>query len=140
MEIPIYFRHTPLLISVCSGDISLTMRYDQVIKRFEKYYFWMALDRNGWKIPAAAADVGMTREGLWAITKRYGLRPGRRPSDPIFLVGQKGIKKVRRVILLDPMDLAWLKSKGYLGSYGQLVRAGLRTLKRLPDSRIRELL
>jgi len=118
------------------------MNYIRALESFEKYFYWTALDRRNWNAPAAAADIGMTRQGVYNIIRRYRLKPESRPPGPSAFLVPEGIKQkpVRRVVLFDSLDFAWLKSKGHIGSLSQLVRAGLRGLKKMPESRIRGLL
>jgi len=136
----------PMIYLPCAqyvlSDIPLIMNYTKAKELFELYLIITALDRQAWKVPRAAEDLGITKQGVFRVIKKHKLRPGAKPpSFSSFLVPQ-GVKRkpARRVVLFDLEDLAWLRSKEHLGSYSQIVRASLRALRRLPEGRIRELL
>lgn len=138
MSLPIY-----LACFECVGcDILLGMKYLKAKESFELYLVIMALARNDWRPPRAAVELGITKQGVFRIMKKYKLKRGCRPPSPASFLIPEGVKlkPLRRVVLFDPLDLAWLKSKEHLGSYSQLLRAGLKILRKTPDRRIRELL
>ena len=136
----------PMIYLPCAqyvlSDIPLIMNYTKAKELFELYLIITALNRQGWKVPRAAADLGITKQGVFRVIKKYKLKPGSRPPSPASFLVSTGIKlkPVRRVVLFDPLDLAWLKSKEHLGSYSQLIRVGLKVLKKAPEARIRKLL
>jgi hypothetical protein len=117
------------------------MRYDKAKEALELYFTITALDRHGWIVSRAAVDLGMTKQGVFQIIKKHGLKQGVKPPSPAAFLIPEGIKlkPIRRVVLLDPLDYTWLRAKGHIGSYSQLIRAGIRALKGFPDRKIREL-
>jgi len=118
------------------------MEYPKAKERFELYYIITALNRHNWIVSRAAVELGITKQGVFQIIKKHKLKQGVRPPSPASFLTFEGLKlkPVRRVVLFDPLDLAWLKSKGNLGSYSQLLKAGLKILRKTPDQKIRELL
>lgn len=116
------------------------MRYSKAKDNFERYFVLAALQRNAWRIQVTASDLGLSRQGLDKIIKKHEIKPSSRLPDPAsFIAPSSGrVKMIRRVILFYPEETAWMKSMEP-ASFGQLVRAGLKLLRRLPESKVREL-
>jgi hypothetical protein len=115
------------------------MNYMKAKESFELYLVIGALDRNGWKIIPTAKELGITKQGVYKTIKKYKLKPGAKaPSLASFLIPEGvTMKPVRRVVLFDPLDFAWIRSRGHIGSYSQLVHAGIKALRGMSEHRIR---
>ena len=117
------------------------MEYLKAKKQFEQYFLLTTLMRHKWKVAEAADNIGLSRQGLFKLIKKYDLKPDSRLPVPSLFITSENLKlnPLRRVVLFDPHDIVWLKSKSHLGSYSELLRRALRLLKKLPDSKIKTL-
>lgn len=117
------------------------MKYLKAKEYFELYFILTALNRHEWKVLTAATDLGLSKQGIYKIIKKHKLRPGFKPPSPSSFLISGGLKQkpIRRIILFEPLDIAWLKSKSHLGSYSQLLRAAIKTLRKMTDSKIQKL-
>ncbi len=68
--------------AVCVEDLSDDIRgkparrtgtLKAAVERHEAEIVWLALERHGGSLARAAAELGMTRQGLWAKVRRLGL-------------------------------------------------------------------
>jgi len=138
----IYFPIYPACAWYAFRDIPRTMNYIKAKELFELYLIITALDRHGWKVPRAAEDLGITKQGVFRVIKEHKLKQGVKPPQLSAFLFPEGVKlkPVRRVVLFAAGDFAWLRRKNHLGSYSQLIGAGIRTLRAKSDARIRQLL
>jgi len=54
---------------------------EQSIADLEREFVVEALDRNGWNVTRAAAEVGIQRPNFQALMRRHGIRAQSRPAE-----------------------------------------------------------
>lgn len=118
------------------------MSYEKAKEAFERYFVLECLNRHKWEKAVTAKALGITRQGLFKIINKYGLkRSDKIPAASSFLPSDMPRSKpVRRVVLFDEDDFSWLRSKGDIASYSRLIKAGLRLLREKSGSDIRKLI
>jgi DNA-binding NtrC family response regulator len=53
---------------------------EQAIEDIEKQFLLDALERNGWNVTKASAEVGMQRPNFQALMRKYGIRARQKNS------------------------------------------------------------
>lgn len=118
------------------------MKYLEAKDALEKYLTLTALNQTTWNLSAAGRDLGISKQAVFKIIKKFELKRGMRPPDPSAFIRPERSRSrpIRRIVLFEGSDFVWLKSKEDIASYSKLIRAALRLLKKKTNLEIHGLI